>query len=54
MARSHAGGAFRLPIGGLAMLWFFPFDRTAVVAMCNLEGVQWQELLGALSTAALG
>ena len=40
--------------GVSTMLWFFPFDRAAVVTMCNLEGVQWPQLLAALSTAALG
>ena len=43
MRVNHHGGQ----AGVSAMLWFFPFERVAIVAMCNLEGVSWDALFEA-------
>ncbi len=45
MRVNHHGGQ----AGVSNMLWFFPFDRLAMVTMCNLEGVSWDALFDGMA-----
>jgi serine beta-lactamase-like protein LACTB, mitochondrial len=46
---SHTGGQ----AGVSTLFWFFPVERTAVVAMANLQGVAWDPLFEGAAQALL-